>query len=171
MGSSRRGGARSPSIRGRVWGRPSGSPSGRRAPRRADKRAAAPLSKPGPAERKTGTVLVVEDEPAVLEMAVRVLERAGNTVFGAVDGVAALEVLESHAEEIDLVLADVVMPRMSGPELAQRVRDAHPDLPLIFMSGYAEEMIKKGAIARGEVTLVEKPFTGEKLISAVAEAL
>jgi two-component system cell cycle sensor histidine kinase/response regulator CckA len=133
--------------------------------------AAGAVSKSGPAERKTGTVLVVEDEPAVLEMAVRVLERAGNTVFGAVDGVAALEVLESHAEEIDLVLADVVMPRMSGPELAQRVRDAHPDLPLIFMSGYAEEMIKKGAIARGEVTLVEKPFTGEKLISAVAEAL
>ena len=120
---------------------------------------------------KTGTLLVVEDEPAVLEMAVRVLERVGNTVFGATDGVAALDVLEAHAEEIDLVLADVVMPRMSGPELAERIKEDHPGLRVIFMSGYAEEVISKGSVARGEVTLVEKPFTGQKLVSAVAQAL
>jgi len=124
-----------------------------------------------PVPAKTGTVLVVEDEPAVLQMALRVLERAGNTVLGAPDGVAALELLETHADEVDLVLADVVMPRLSGPEMADRLAEIYPDLPVIFMSGYAEEMIPKQAIASGEVTLIEKPFTGQKLLSAVAEAL
>jgi hypothetical protein len=126
---------------------------------------------PGSQKAKTGTILVVEDEAAVLDMTVRVLERGGNRVFAATDGVAAVEVLSEHAEEIDLVLADVVMPRMSGPELAEYLQAEYPGLPIIFMSGYAEETISGGSTASGEVTLVEKPFTGQRLLAAVAEAL
>ncbi len=131
----------------------------------------APIAQAEGAVPKTGTILVVEDEPAVLQMAERVLQRAGNTVLGAVDGIAALEVLDVHAQDIDLVLADVVMPRMSGPDLANRIAELYPELPVIFMSGYTEEMISEYAIKSGEVTLVEKPFTSQKLLTAVTDAL
>jgi PAS domain S-box-containing protein len=118
-----------------------------------------------------GTVLVVEDEPAVLEMAARVLERAGNRVHRAADGRQALDILESLGDEIEVVLADVVMPRMSGPELAERIAESRPDLPVVFMSGYTEQMISTQAVLSGEVVLIEKPFTAGRLIGTIGAAV
>jgi CheY-like chemotaxis protein len=119
----------------------------------------------------TGTVLVVEDEPAVLEMAARVLERAGNSVLRAPDGPAALGLLDEHGGEVDVVLADVVMPKMSGPELAEVIAARLPELPVVFMSGYTEEMISTQAVLSGEVVLIEKPFTAARLVSTIGAAL
>jgi two-component system, cell cycle sensor histidine kinase and response regulator CckA len=119
----------------------------------------------------TGTVLVVEDEPPVLQMAARVLERAGHTVLVAGDGSFALDVLNEHAGEVDLILADVVMPVMSGPELASRVGQSHPEMPFVYMSGYTQEMISKQEVMSGDVALLEKPFTAAALVRAVGEAL
>ncbi len=139
-----------------------------------------PAAEPGLAEERadeaeenwpTGTVLVVEDEPPVLQMAARVLERGGHSVLTAGDGSFALDVLNDHAGEVDLILADVVMPVMSGPELAGRVAELHPEMPVVFMSGYTQEMISKQEVISGDVTLIEKPFTAAALLRAVGEAL
>jgi CheY-like chemotaxis protein len=119
----------------------------------------------------TGTVLVVEDEPPVLQMAARVLERGGHSVFTAQDGSFALDALAERNGEVDLILADVVMPVMSGPELAERVSELYPKTPVIFMSGYTQEMITRQSVITGEVTLIEKPFTAAALLRAVGEAL
>ena len=118
-----------------------------------------------------GTVLVAEDEPPVLQMAARVLERGGHTVLTAGDGSIALEILAERGSEVDLILADVVMPVMSGPELADRVAELHPGLPVVFMSGYTQEMISKQELIRGDVNLIEKPFTAATLLRVVGEAL
>jgi two-component system cell cycle sensor histidine kinase/response regulator CckA len=140
-----------------------------------------PAAEPVPAETEspgdgkerwpTGTVLVVEDEPPVLQMAARVLERGGHSVLTAADGSFALEILAEHGEDVDMILADVVMPVLSGPELAARVADTHPDMPVVFMSGYTQEMISKQEVMSGDVTLLEKPFTAAALLRAVGEAL
>jgi two-component system cell cycle sensor histidine kinase/response regulator CckA len=120
---------------------------------------------------RTGTVLVVEDEPSVLVMASRILERAGNAVLSAADGPSALEILAARGDDVDLVLADVVMPRMLGPELAKRIARDRPGLPVVFMSGYTHQKIAAQALLRGEVVLIEKPFTAARLVNAVGAAL
>ncbi|NIP77954.1 MAG: response regulator, partial [Gemmatimonadetes bacterium] len=86
-------------------------------------------------EAAGGTVLVVEDEPAVRKLAVRILERDGYRVLAAENGARALEVLESHAGAIDLVVTDMVMPEMGGEELAWHLSRRRPGLPILFMSG------------------------------------
>jgi two-component system, cell cycle sensor histidine kinase and response regulator CckA len=139
----------------------------------AEQVASAAPAEPDAAERAwpTGTVLVVEDEPPVLQMAARVLERGGHSVLTAADGSFALDVLAEHPEEVDLILADVVMPVMSGPELAGRVAETRPEMPVVYMSGYTQEMISKQEVISGDVTLIEKPFTAAALLRAVGEAL
>ena len=119
----------------------------------------------------TGTVLVVEDEPSVREMASRILERAGNAVLSAADGPSALEILAARGDDVDLVLADVVMPMMLGPELAERIARDRPDLPVVFMSGYTHQKIAAQALLSGDVVLIEKPFTAARLVNAVGAAL
>jgi CheY-like chemotaxis protein len=116
-------------------------------------------------------VLVVEDEPAVLRLAARVLERGGHSVREAADGVAALELLEAAGGEIDAVLTDVVMPKLSGPELATELRRTRPKLPVVFMSGYPEQMFARDQGLEPGTALVEKPFTARALLDAVGRAL
>jgi PAS domain S-box-containing protein len=129
----------------------------------------APLEPEAP--ERTGTVLVVEDEPAVLRLAARVLERGGHSVRLAGDGAEALELIEADAEGIDVVLTDVVMPRLSGPQLAQELGRSRPELPVVFMSGYPEQMVSRDQGLEPGVTLVEKPFTARALLDAVGRAL
>jgi CheY-like chemotaxis protein len=116
-------------------------------------------------------VLLVEDEPAVLRLTARVLERAGHTVLEAADGAAALERIDEDGARIDAVLTDVVMPLMSGPELATRLKQSHPELPVVFMSGYPEQMVVRQQALEPGATLVEKPFTARTLLDALAVAL
>ena len=123
-------------------------------------------------ERPTsGRVLVVEDEPSVRAMIRKGLERSGFTVRTVPDAEAGLEALE-EAPGYDLLLTDLLLPGMTGTELARTVRSAHPDLRVVLMSGYTDGTIKRGGdgLPPG-VKFIEKPFTVRDLVRAAQDAL
>jgi two-component system cell cycle sensor histidine kinase/response regulator CckA len=117
------------------------------------------------------TVLLVEDEPALLRLGLRMLGDLGYTVLCAATPGEALRLAEDGIAEIDLLITDVIMPKMNGVELAQRLRSLVPDIALMFMSGYPADIIaRQGALEEG-VVFLEKPFTREQLAQRVREAL
>jgi CheY-like chemotaxis protein len=117
------------------------------------------------------TVLVVDDDPAVLRVARRALSRGGYQVLGARSGAEALEIAEEHQGEIHLLLTDVVMPGMGGREVSQEVSARFPETRVLFMSGQVEA----GAILDGapaaRVNFLPKPFTVHGLRTRVREVL
>ncbi|TPG14552.1 response regulator [Sphingomonas oligophenolica] len=117
----------------------------------------------------TGTILLVEDEDMVRAVAERALTRQGYTVLTAENGEAALELLETSGRP-DLLISDVVMPMMDGPTMVRQVRKAYPDLPVIFMSGYAEEQLRK-SIDIDAVAFLPKPFSVAQLAAAARDML
>ncbi|BAV65380.1 hybrid sensor histidine kinase/response regulator [Sphingobium cloacae] len=117
----------------------------------------------------SGTVLLVEDEDMVRAVAERALVRQGYKVLTAHDGEQGLEVLAGD-ESIDLLISDVVMPNMDGPSMVARARQMHPDLPVLFMSGYAEEQLRK-SIDIANVAFLPKPFSVSQLAEAARDAL
>jgi two-component system cell cycle sensor histidine kinase/response regulator CckA len=117
----------------------------------------------------TGTILLVEDEAMVRSVAERALTRHGYTVFTAENGEAALEIL-AREEVIDLMISDVVMPTMDGPTTVREARKTRPDLPILFISGYAEEQLRK-SIDLERVQFLAKPFSVQKLAEAARDAL
>ena len=116
-----------------------------------------------------GTILLVEDEGAVRSLARRVLVRAGYEVLEAENGEQALRVLDAHAGSIDLLLTDVRMPRMSGPELVERLASSGLECPVLFMSGYAAEELQLGEVDAGRY--LSKPFTPRQLVQRVAAVI
>lgn len=118
-----------------------------------------------------GTVLLVEDEEAVRRFAARALESRGYNVLKATTGVEALDVLAEHGNEIDLVISDVMMPEMDGPKLLQQMRKTLPDMKVIFISGYAEEALRRELAEDESFVFLPKPFSLKDLASAVKEAL
>ncbi len=128
----------------------------------------------GPIElpRGTATVLVVEDEPAVREIAVAILADLGYRVLEAADGEQALQVFGAHAAEVDLLLTDVVLPgQVRGRELAERIQAIRPAVRVLFMSGYTENSIVHHGRLDDGVQLISKPFKREQLARKVQEAL
>lgn len=121
----------------------------------------------------SATILLVEDEDAVRAFGSRALASRGYTVHEASTGTEALEVLAEHADEIDLIVSDVVMPEMDGPSLLREVRKQHPDLKFIFVSGYAEEAFAKNLPEeeRGRFGFLPKPFSLKQLATTVKEML
>jgi two-component system cell cycle sensor histidine kinase/response regulator CckA len=117
----------------------------------------------------TGTILIVEDEDMVRAIAERALARQGYTVVTADNGEAALELLETM-DRPDLLISDVVMPVMDGPSMARKVRVKYPDLPILFMSGYAEEQLRK-SIDLEQVSFLPKPFSVQQLAEAARDVL
>jgi two-component system cell cycle sensor histidine kinase/response regulator CckA len=117
----------------------------------------------------SGTVLLVEDEDMVRAVAERALTRQGYTVLTAENGEAALELL-AGTDRPDLLISDVVMPTMDGPTLVGHVRRRYPDLPILFMSGYAEEQLRK-SIDIDHVAFLPKPFSVQQLAEATRDAL
>ena len=117
----------------------------------------------------TGTILLVEDEDMVRAVAERALVRQGYTVLTASDGEQGLEVLAGDVA-IDLLISDVVMPNMDGPAMVAQARRAFPDLPVLFMSGYAEEQLRK-SIDIANVAFLPKPFSVNQLAEAARDAL
>jgi two-component system cell cycle sensor histidine kinase/response regulator CckA len=116
------------------------------------------------------TVLVVEDEDGVRELTRRMLSANGYVVLTAASAPEAIEMLERSGARIDLLLTDVVMPGMSGKDLAERLKAARPGLRTIFMSGYAGDIVaSRGALEEGDAFL-EKPFTRERLLEHVRAA-
>lgn len=123
------------------------------------------------AERGTETVLLVEDEAAVRELARDILEIHGYTVIEASDGRSAIDLYRDHEGDIELLLTDVVMPHVGGLELAQELHRRRPELPVVYMSGYSDEAsFRDGALGKGEVFLA-KPFTPDALVAKLMEVL
>ena len=117
------------------------------------------------------TILVVEDEDSLREVAREVLESKGYRVLTASSGKEALSVAAAHPEPVRLLLTDVVMPGMSGQELAERLRPARPEMSVLFMSGYADDVVaRRGILASGN-RLLSKPFSVSTLAQSVHEAL
>ena len=119
----------------------------------------------------TGCVLLVEDEGAVRDFAVRALRSRGYDVLEAGSGIEALEVIESHDGTVDLVVSDVVMPEMDGPTLLRELRKDNRDMKVIFMSGYAEDAFKKNLPEDEEFTFLPKPFSLQQLATTVKEII
>jgi two-component system cell cycle sensor histidine kinase/response regulator CckA len=117
----------------------------------------------------SGTILLVEDEATVRAVAERALTRNGYTVLSAENGEAALEILEREGG-VDLMVSDVVMPTMDGPTTAREARKLQPDLPILFISGYAEEQLR-ASIDLERVAFLAKPFSVQKLAEAARDAL
>ncbi|MGI4731562.1 MAG: response regulator [Janthinobacterium lividum] len=132
-------------------------------------RPAKPVREKPAAAWGTGTVLVVEDEAMVRAVAERALARQGYTVLTAENGEAALELLRTGPKP-DLLVSDVVMPVMDGPTMAARVRERWPELPILFMSGYAEEQLRR-SIDLENVSFLPKPFSVQQLAEAARDAL
>ncbi|HEY4164997.1 MAG TPA: ATP-binding protein, partial [Dongiaceae bacterium] len=118
-----------------------------------------------------GTVLLVEDEDAVRLFGARALRNKGYKVLEARSGEAALEIVNEHMDEIDLVISDVVMPRMDGPTLVKDLRTRRPDIRVIFISGYAEDAFRRRVDAGEEAHFLMKPFTLKQLAAKVKEVL
>jgi CheY-like chemotaxis protein len=122
--------------------------------------------------RGTETILLVEDDPALREMAAILLRRLGYTVLAAANGIEALSIKQqSGVGHIDLLFTDVVMPHMSGKELADRVRRLHPHTRVLFTSAYTENaIVHQGMLAKG-TALLSKPFTPMALANKLREVL
>ena len=119
----------------------------------------------------TGTILLAEDEPALLALGTRILERLGYNVVPAASGEGALAAAHDFGGHIDLLLSDVVMPGMDGLELWQRLRRERPDLPALFLSGWASDAVVRHGILEGEVPFLQKPFTADQLGRKIREVL
>ena len=126
-----------------------------------------------PALWGSGAILLVEDEDMVRSVAERALSRQGYQVRAAAHGEEALEILEQVERDgggFDLVVSDVMMPVMDGPTMVRRMRETRPALPILFMSGYAEEQLRK-SIALDNVSFLPKPFSVQQLAEAARDAL
>ena len=137
-------------------------------------RAAAERAEPpeaGDVQRGAGTILVAEDEEAVREFVVRVLERAGYAVLPAANASEALEIASEHAGSIAALVSDVVMPGISGTELAHRIRGDHPGIGLVLLSGYTAETLDLAGLLNDGAAFVGKPFSPDSLVRAVGRAI
>ena len=121
-------------------------------------------------ERPGGTILIVEDERALRRLSATVLAQAGYRTIEASDGQQALDLFTVHRDRVLLVVTDVVMPRMGGIELAGRLRQTHPKLPILFVTGYVEQSDALQESASGSGVLL-KPFSPAALLKAVSAAL
>jgi two-component system cell cycle sensor histidine kinase/response regulator CckA len=128
-------------------------------------------SSPLPLPAAVGTsVLVVDDEAAVRRFAVRVLEREAYVVIEARDGMEALELIQGGSTLVEVVVSDIVMPRLNGVELMQALSVSHPDLPMILMSGYATAGLAELGIA-APCAILPKPFLSEQLLEEVRRCI
>ncbi|MFA7639417.1 MAG: PAS domain-containing protein [Parvibaculum sp.] len=118
-----------------------------------------------------GTILLVEDEDAVRTFAARALGTRGYEVLQAESGEVALEVVREHEGRIDLVVSDVVMPNMDGPTMARELKTLLPGIPIIFVSGYAEDAFAKNLDPDQEFHFLPKPFSLKQLAAAVKDVM
>lgn len=117
------------------------------------------------------TVLVVEDEDAVREVAVSVLKRQGYKILAAKTGVEALKMVSQHKDDIDLVLTDVIMPSMGGLELSRKLHLKLPNLKVLFMSGYTSSAIFHQRLLEPGMTYLQKPFRADELAVSIRKVL
>ena len=131
---------------------------------------AAPGTEAAAAVGDKGTILVAEDDERIRSLLIAVLEDAGYEVIVATNGVDALEAASGDGKKIDLLLTDVIMPKMGGPELADELEARNPGLKVVFMSGYSEEIVGDRLSAEHRV-LLEKPFSLPTLLERVGSVM
>jgi CheY-like chemotaxis protein len=119
----------------------------------------------------TETVLVVEDQEGIRRLARLALESCGYTVLDASLGIEALGLAQSYPRDIDLVVTDVVMPKMNGREVAAALRESRPEMKVLFMSGYTDDAIVRYGIEQTTMAFLQKPFTPTALARKVREVL
>jgi nitrogen-specific signal transduction histidine kinase/ActR/RegA family two-component response regulator len=121
--------------------------------------------------RGNETILIVEDEEEVRKLAGKILERQGYRILEASQGDDALRISEKHGVPIDLILVDVIMPGMSGSELAKHLKSPHPKMKVLYMSGHTDDAILHHGVLEKGVNYIQKPFTMDRLARKVREAL
>jgi PAS domain S-box-containing protein len=119
----------------------------------------------------SGEILLVEDEPAVRDMATKLLRRAGYGVVAVADGLAAMAVASGMGWSVDVLVTDVIMPNMSGIELAERLSAADPKMGIVLLSGYTAETLDLERLIASGAIFVSKPLTSTQLLEAVRNAL
>ena len=119
----------------------------------------------------TGTVMLVEDEDPVRIFGARALRNKGYTVLEARSGEAALELMGTTSDKIDLLITDVVMPKMDGPGLVREVRETHPEMKVIFISGYTEDSFRQRLDSDSNIHFLPKPFSLKQLATKVKEVI
>ena len=127
---------------------------------------AAPRPHPG-----TETILLVEDDESLRKLTTSILNRHGFRVIAARNAAEAIEQCRSAEGAIDVVLTDLVMPQMSGQQLAEEIQQRYPDLRMVFMSGYTEHKLVNQITLNPAVLFVSKPFTSATLIATLQKAL
>jgi CheY-like chemotaxis protein len=113
------------------------------------------------------TVLVVENDEAVLRYTRKILESYGYKVLHAIDGEAALSVANETRYAFQVLLTDIIMPGINGPELAKKLRAMHPSCRTLFMSGYGDSVVLQHGVAGDVPNMIQKPFTPKDLVAAV----
>ncbi len=126
-----------------------------------------PLSNPAGTE----TILVAEDDAFIRNLARQALENYGYTVLTASDGEEALGLAQKHPGAVNLLLTDVIMPRLRGPELVRRLTERGEKIPVLFMTGYTDATLPVGSLSNADPTLIQKPFKMEELVRKVRAVL
>jgi CheY-like chemotaxis protein len=125
----------------------------------------------GISSRGGETILIVEDDSALRTVACKALVQCGYDVIEACDGQEALRICADHDGKIHLVVTDMVMPEMSGAELAEQIAESFPEVRVLLMSGYTRDEAARRGIASERYSFLEKPFTPTKLAARVRELL
>ena len=125
----------------------------------------------GPIPDGTETILLAEDDEMVLKLSRSILTHAGYTVFTAADGEQAMDVFDEHADQIDLAILDVVMPKLGGKGVFEKIRAKRPELRVLFSSGYSMNAIHTNFILDEGLTLMQKPYQRADLLRKVRETL
>jgi PAS domain S-box-containing protein len=120
---------------------------------------------------KGETVLIVEDDPAILKLGERILEQLGYMVLSASTPAAANNLIREYSGKIDLLITDVIMPEMNGRDLANRVKIVHPDLKVLYMSGYTANVIAHRGILDSGVNFIQKPFTKHEFGATIRKVI
>jgi nitrogen-specific signal transduction histidine kinase/CheY-like chemotaxis protein len=140
-------------------------------PRCLQKASAKKTSTAGDLTKGSGTVLIVEDEVSILEVAKAILERLGYTILTTNKPEKALTMVAQNPTPIDLLITDVVMPEMNGKDLAERIRKLNPDIKVLFMSGYTADVVALRGILEDNIQFLQKPFSMSTLSKKVNEVL
>ena len=123
------------------------------------------------ASQGTETILLVEDEAGVRQVTYRFLEKRGYTVLQASHAEEALQVCQQHEGEIDLLITDVMMPDITGPELAEQLVQLYPTLKVLYISGYADDILESYQSQHTKPIILDKPFSSDTLVNKVREVL
>lgn len=119
----------------------------------------------------TGTLLVADDEPAVLQLGRRMLERLGYTVLTAKDGQEAVDVFTAHSADVDCVILDLTMPRLDGAAACQAVRALRPSVPVVIASGYGQDSEGGRFGPEGVAAFIQKPYRLDTLRTVLESVL